>query len=235
MPAPASRFEDLLARYEPVIGLEVHAQLPDADQALLRLPDRFGALPNTHVCPVCLGHPGALPVLNREAVDARPARVPLALGGARPRAVPSSRARTTSTRTCPRATRSRSTRSRSPTGGIVAIAGADGAETRVRLARIHLEEDAGKLMHEGFPWSDEQIGVDLNRAGVPLIEIVTRARPALARGGVRLPAPLLRAILLYAGVSDGNMEEGSLRCDANVSVRPRGDGAARHARRRSRT
>ena len=85
-----------------------------------------------------------------------------------------------------------------------------------------MEEDAGKLLHEGFAWSDEKSGVDLNRAGVPLVEIVERARPALRRGGPRLPARRCARLLVYAEVSDGNMEEGSLRCDANVSVRPRG-------------
>ena len=107
------------------------------------------------------------------------------------------------------------------TGGFLAIAGADGGEKRVRLARIHMEEDAGKLLHEGFPWSGEKSGVDLNRAGVPLIEIVSE--PDL-RSPEEAHAYLtaLRAVLLYAGVSDCNMEEGSLRCDANVSVRPRG-------------
>ena len=91
----------------------------------------------------------------------------------------------------------------------------------MRLARIHMEEDAGKLLHEGFPWSGEKSGVDLNRAGVPLIEIVSE--PDL-RSPEEAHAYLtaLRGVLLYAGVSDCNMEEGSLRCDANVSVRPRG-------------
>ena len=107
------------------------------------------------------------------------------------------------------------------TGGFLAIAGADGGEKRVRLARIHMEEDAGKLLHEGFPWSGEKSGVDLNRAGVPLIEIVSE--PDL-RSPEEAHAYLtaLRGVLLHAGVSDCNMEEGSLRCDANVSVRPRG-------------
>jgi aspartyl-tRNA(Asn)/glutamyl-tRNA(Gln) amidotransferase subunit B len=107
------------------------------------------------------------------------------------------------------------------TQGLVVITGRDGAERRVRLARIHMEEDAGKLLHEGFSWSGEKSGVDLNRAGVPLIEIVSE--PDL-RSPEEAHAYLaaLRGILLFTEVSDGNMEEGSLRCDANVSVRPRG-------------
>ncbi|HSD65809.1 MAG TPA: Asp-tRNA(Asn)/Glu-tRNA(Gln) amidotransferase subunit GatB, partial [Vicinamibacteria bacterium] len=110
------------------------------------------------------------------------------------------------------------------TGGSVAIDGAEGAERRVRLARIHMEEDAGKLLHEGFPWSGEGSGVDLNRAGVPLIEIVSE--PDLrAPGEAHAYLAALRALLVYAEVSDGNMEEGSLRCDANVSVRRRGTAA----------
>jgi len=110
------------------------------------------------------------------------------------------------------------------TGGFVAIDGPDGAEKRVRLARIHMEEDAGKLLHEGFPWSGEKSGIDLNRAGVPLIEIVSE--PDLRTPGeAHAYLSALRAVLLYAEVSDGNMEEGSLRCDANVSVRRRGEDA----------
>ena len=106
---------------------------------------------------------------------------------------------------------------------------------RVRLQRIHMEEDAGKLLHEGFPWSAEKSGVDFNRSGVPLIEIVSHPDLRSARGGPRVPRRRSKAVLLYAEVSDCNMEEGSLRCDANVSIRPRGR-ARRWARApRSRT
>ncbi len=108
--------------------------------------------------------------------------------------------------------------------GVVEVSGGDGAARRIRVQRVHMEEDAGKLLHEGFAWSQERSGVDLNRAGIPLIEIVSC--PDL-RGPEEAHEYLtsLRAVLLYAGVSDGNMEEGSLRCDANVSVRPRGQQA----------
>jgi aspartyl-tRNA(Asn)/glutamyl-tRNA(Gln) amidotransferase subunit B len=105
--------------------------------------------------------------------------------------------------------------------GAVVVSGADGATRSIRVQRVHMEEDAGKLLHEGFAWSQEKSGVDLNRAGIPLIEIVSA--PDL-RGPEEAHEYLssLRAVLLYTGASDGNMEEGSLRCDANVSVRPRG-------------
>src|SRR5262249_2399006 len=137
----------------------------------------------------------------------------------------SSPGRTTSIRTCPRATRSRSSTGLSPwTATSRSPPRAAGRAPRLRLARIHLEEDAGKLLHEGFPWSGEKSGVDLNRAGVPLIEIVSH--PDL-RSSEEAHAYLsaLKAILVYAGVSECNMEEGSLRCDANVSIRPRGQEA----------
>src|SRR4029077_1333505 len=106
------------------------------------------------------------------------------------------------------------------TDGHVEIPGG-GAFRRVRVQRIHVEEDAGKLLHEGFPWSTEKSGVDFNRSGIPLIEIVSHPDMRSAEEAHDY-LTALKAVLLYAEVSDGNMEEGSLRCDANVSIRPRG-------------
>jgi aspartyl-tRNA(Asn)/glutamyl-tRNA(Gln) amidotransferase subunit B len=209
---------EFLAKYEVVVGLEVHAQLLTKTKIFCGCSTRFGDAPNTNVCPICLGLPGTLPVLNKRAVEMA-MRASLALN-------------------CNVHEHSRFARKNYfypdlpkgyqisqyelplATGGWLEIEH-EGKPKRIGITRLHLEEDAGKSLHDGFPHSDEKTYVDFNRCGTPLSEIVSEPdMRSSAEAYGYLTA--LRQVLLYTGVSDCNMEEGSLRCDANVSVRLRG-------------
>lgn len=208
-------------KYEAVIGLEVHAQMLTETKIFCRCSTKFGSEPNTQTCPVCIGMPGVLPVLNKKALEFT-IKTGLAMN-------------------CAISSYSRFARKNYfypdlPKGyqisqyelpiceqGHVEIV-VDGEVKKIGITRIHMEEDAGKNIHESAPpkaGGSNYSFVDLNRAGVPLMEIVSE--PDITRPGEAVEyMKKLRAILRYLGVCDGNMEQGSLRCDANVSVRPVG-------------
>jgi aspartyl-tRNA(Asn)/glutamyl-tRNA(Gln) amidotransferase subunit B len=205
------------SKYEPVIGLEVHVQLLTESKIFCSCSTRFGAPPNTNVCPVCLGMPGVLPVLNRRAVEFA-VLAAMALN---------CRIHETSIFArknyfypdLPKGYQiSQYDKPLSESGWIELKQ--NGAK-KIGITRIHLEEDAGKSLHEGFTDAGEKTAIDLNRTGVPLIEIVSEPDMATPEEAYEY-LTLLKEIILYTGVSDCNMEEGSLRCDANISVRPRG-------------
>jgi len=208
----------LLAKYEVVIGLEVHAQLLTKTKIFCGCSTRFGDPPNSNVCPVCLGLPGTLPVLNKRAVEMG-MRAALALNSTVHEHSRFAR-KNYFYPDLPKGYQISQYELPLATDGWLEIEH-DGQTKRIGITRLHLEEDAGKSLHDGFPHSDEKTYVDYNRCGTPLSEIVSE--PDM-RSPEEAYAYLttLRQVLLYTGVSDCNMEEGSLRCDANVSVRLRG-------------
>jgi aspartyl-tRNA(Asn)/glutamyl-tRNA(Gln) amidotransferase subunit B len=210
-----------MSSYEAVIGLEIHAQLLTATKIFCGCSTTFGASPNTHVCPVCLGFPGALPVLNRIAVDYA-VRTALALGCEIHEQSVFAR-KNYFYPDLPKGYQISQYEQPLATGGGLEIPVNGPGKTKfVRLTRIHMEEDAGKSLHEGFPDSDSRTYLDFNRAGVPLIEIVTEPDLRSAEEAATF-FEKLRQIVVWLGVNDGNMEEGSLRCDANVSIRRQGE------------
>jgi aspartyl-tRNA(Asn)/glutamyl-tRNA(Gln) amidotransferase subunit B len=230
MPAVAGLSPETLAKYQPVIGLEVHVQLLTKTKAFCGCINEYGGEPNTHTCPVCLGLPGALPVLNKQAVEF---------------AVLAAKAIGCEIRETSIFSRKNYFYPDSPKGyqisqfdkpiaenGFLIVPSVDGAGNevakRIGITRLHMEEDAGKSLHDGFPDSVTRTYIDLNRCGTPLVEIVSE--PDLRSADeVFEYLTKLKEILLYTAVSDCNMEEGSLRCDANVSVMLKSDWEARGA------
>jgi aspartyl-tRNA(Asn)/glutamyl-tRNA(Gln) amidotransferase subunit B len=207
-----------LVGFEPVIGLEIHARLLTDTKIFCGCSTRFGHAPNTSVCPVCLGFPGALPVLNRRAVDFA-AKAALALNCTVHEQSIFAR-KNYFYPDLPKGYQISQYELPLATAGALEFSAA-GTAKRVRITRVHMEEDAGKSLHEGFPDSAQKTSLDFNRSGTPLIEIVTE--PDLRSAADAADAfRKLREMLMALGVNDGNMEEGSLRCDANVSVRPEG-------------
>jgi len=207
-----------MPEYEAVIGLEVHAELLTNSKMFCGCSTKFGAPPNTQTCPVCLGMPGVLPVINRRGVEFA-VRTALALNC---KIAPMSRFARKNYFYPDLPKNYQISQYELPLSehGYIEIT-LDGGNKRVGTRRVHLEEDTGKLVHAGVMEEAESSLVDFNRCGVPLMEIVSEPdirTPAEAAEYLRQ----LRAILVYLGVCDGNMEEGSFRCDANVSVRPRG-------------
>jgi aspartyl-tRNA(Asn)/glutamyl-tRNA(Gln) amidotransferase subunit B len=202
--------------FQVVIGLEVHAQLLTRSKIFCGCSTAFGAAPNAHTCPVCLALPGALPALNAKVVELA-VRTGLALGCAvKPVSVWARK--NYFYPDLPKGYQISQYELPICEGGEVAVS-VDGRERIIRLVRIHMEEDAGKNVHDVSPSGAS--GVDLNRAGVPLLEIVSQPDLRSADEAVEY-LKTLRAVLMALGVNDGNMQEGSLRCDANVSVMPRG-------------
>jgi aspartyl-tRNA(Asn)/glutamyl-tRNA(Gln) amidotransferase subunit B len=204
-----------MAKYEVVIGLEVHVQLLTQTKAFCGCSTKFGAPPNTNVCPVCLGLPGALPVLNNKAVEF--ATLAAKALNCRVNETSIFARKNYFYPDLPKGYQISQFDKPLAEHGYIDIA----PNRHIGITRLHMEEDAGKSLHDGFPDSDKFTYIDLNRSGVPLIEIVSEPDMRSPEEAYEY-LTLLKEIILYTGVSDCNMEEGSLRCDANVSIRPKG-------------
>jgi aspartyl-tRNA(Asn)/glutamyl-tRNA(Gln) amidotransferase subunit B len=216
--APAIASPEEIAKYEPVIGLEVHVQLNTRTKIFCGCPTSFGAPPNTNVCSVCLGLPGALPVLNGRAVEM---------------AIQAALAMHCQVNSFSRFARKNYFYPDLPKGyqisqydqplaehGWLEVL-VDGAKKRIGVTRVHMEDDAGKSIHDGFKDSDRYTYVDLNRSGTPLIEIVSDPDLRSSDEAYEYLSEL-KQVMQYVGVSECDMEKGQLRCDANVSVRLKG-------------
>jgi aspartyl-tRNA(Asn)/glutamyl-tRNA(Gln) amidotransferase subunit B len=218
MPSIATPGQELLTKYEPVIGLEVHVQLATRTKIFCGCPTSFGAPPNTNVCPVCLGLPGALPVLSRPSVELA-IQAALALNcRVNPRSIFARK--NYFYPDLPKGYQISQYDQPLAEHGFVDIE-VDGVKKRIGVTRVHMEDDAGKSIHDGFKDSDKYTYVDLNRCGTPLIEIVSEPDMRTA-GEAHAYLTEVKQVLQFVGVSTCDMEKGHLRCDANVSVRLRG-------------
>ncbi len=206
-------------QFEPVIGLEAHVQLNTQSKTFCSCSTEFGAEPNSHTCPICMGFPGSLPVLNRAVVE-KAISAGLALGCSIQQTSIFDR-KSYFYPDLPKAYQITQLFKPVCLGGSITIELENGERKTVGVTRIHIEEDAGKLVHGENIGSADCSYVDLNRSSIPLVEIVSEPDMRSAEEA-RVYMQKLRTILVYANVSDCNMEEGSLRCDANVSIRPVG-------------
>ena len=204
------------SRWEVVIGLEIHTQLATRSKIFSAASTSYGAEPNTQACLVDLGYPGVLPVLNKEAVRMA-CEFGLAIGAEISRRSVFAR-KNYFYPDLPKGYQISQYELPIVVGGSLLIRDEDGNDKRIGITRAHLEEDAGKSVHEGF---DQYTGIDLNRAGTPLLEIVSEPDLRSAKEAVAYMRKM-HTLVRYLGISDGNMQEGSFRCDANVSVRPMG-------------
>lgn len=209
--------DNIYDKYELVVGLEVHMQLQTKSKAYSGDANLYGALPNTNVNPISLGHPGTLPRMNRKSVEYA-IRLGLACDMTINRNVHFAR-KNYFYADLPKGYQVTQDKTPICTGGFISIRDEEGKELRISITRAHLEEDAGKSMHDQDPFDTL---IDLNRAGVPLIEVVSEPDIRSAKDAYSYLTEL-RKLIRYLDICDGNMEEGSMRCDANISVRLRGE------------